>query len=117
MVDQEEYALKFMGFWKLHRKKVYLALSLILLGFIIKMYWEHESEQHHQAAFDHYVTFESSLKDDDKGSMTRTVKILKENDMLFVKNYKVDSFYVNKIFKDNQNIKFEKFYQIGKKQW
>ena len=36
-------------------------------------------------------------------------EILKSNDMLFVKNYKVDSFYINKILKDKIDIEFEKF--------
>ena len=42
-------------------------------------------------------------------------EILKSNDMLFVKNYKVDSFYINKILKDKIDIEFEKFSQLDKK--
>ncbi len=63
--------------------------------------------------FDEYKILSMTIE----RSTPKINKILKENDMLFVKNYKVDSFYVNKILKENQNIKFEKFYQIGKKQW
>lgn len=44
-------------------------------------------------------------------------EILMRNDMLFVKNYKVDSFYINKILKDKINIKFERFFQLDKKKW
>ena len=44
-------------------------------------------------------------------------EILKSNDMLFVKNYKVDSFYINKILKDKIDIEFEKFSQLDKKKW
>ena len=42
-------------------------------------------------------------------------EILKSNERLFVKNYKVDSFYINKILKDKIDIEFEKFSQLDKK--
>ncbi|MDC1169954.1 FkbM family methyltransferase [Candidatus Pelagibacter sp.] len=41
-----------------------------------------------------------------------------KNGYIFVKNFKVDGFYIHKsMIKINNNIKFEKFYQIGKKEW
>jgi len=44
-------------------------------------------------------------------------KILFKNGYVFVKNYKVDSFYVHKTIKKLSKIKKEKFSQVGKKQW
>ncbi len=44
-------------------------------------------------------------------------KILFKNGYVFVKNYKVDGFYVHESLKKKLNIKFEKFYQIGEKKW
>ena len=43
--------------------------------------------------------------------------LLFKNGYKFVKNYKVDSFYIHKSFKNYENMKFEKFFQIGKKKW
>ena len=44
-------------------------------------------------------------------------KLLFKNGYRFVKNYKVDGFYIHNSLKKIDNIKFEKFYQIGKKKW
>lgn len=44
-------------------------------------------------------------------------KILFKNGYIFVKNYKVDTFYIHKSLKKSVNIKYEKFHQIGKKKW
>ena len=44
-------------------------------------------------------------------------KILFENNYIFVKNYKVDGFYIHESLKNKINIKFEKFFQINKKSW
>ena len=44
-------------------------------------------------------------------------EILFKNDYLFVKNYKVDSFYIHESLKDKISIEFENFSQVGKKQW
>ena len=43
--------------------------------------------------------------------------LLFKNGYKFVKNYKVDGFYIHKSFKNYENMKFEKFFQIGKKKW
>ena len=40
-----------------------------------------------------------------------------KNGDIFVKNFKVDGFYIHKSMMKFNNIKFEKFYQIGKKEW
>ena len=40
-----------------------------------------------------------------------------KNDYTFVKNYKVDTFYIHKSLKDEISINYEEFFQIGKKQW
>ena len=44
-------------------------------------------------------------------------KILFKNDYIFVKNFKVDSFYIHKSLKKKIDIKYEKFSQIGEKKW
>ena len=44
-------------------------------------------------------------------------KILFQNNYIFVKNYKVDGFYIHESLKNKINIKFEKFFQINKKSW
>jgi hypothetical protein len=44
-------------------------------------------------------------------------KILFKNDYIFVKNFKVDSFYIHKDIQNKINIKLEKFSQIEKKKW
>jgi len=44
-------------------------------------------------------------------------KILFENDYIFIKNYKVDSFYVHKSIKNIQMIKKDKFSQLPPKSW
>jgi hypothetical protein len=43
--------------------------------------------------------------------------LLFKNGYLFVKNYKVDGFYIHKSLENKAKIKFEKFYQIEKKKW
>ena len=40
-----------------------------------------------------------------------------KNDYTFVKNYKVDTFYIHKSLEDEISINYEEFFQIGKKQW
>mgnify|MGYP001200650951 FL=1 len=44
-------------------------------------------------------------------------KILFDNDYIFVKNFKVDSFYVHKSIKNLDTIKKEKFIQLPPKSW
>ncbi len=44
-------------------------------------------------------------------------RLLFNNGYKFVKNFKVDGFYIHKSMMKFNNIKFEKFYQIGKKKW
>tara|TARA_E500000331_G_C17145432_1_gene664707 strand:+ start:269 stop:1042 length:774 start_codon:yes stop_codon:yes gene_type:complete len=44
-------------------------------------------------------------------------KILFKNDYIFVKNYKVDSFYVHKSIKNIEMIKKDKFSQLPPKSW
>ena len=44
-------------------------------------------------------------------------KILFKNDYIFIKNYKVDSFYVHKSIKNIQMIKKDKFSQLPPKSW
>lgn len=43
--------------------------------------------------------------------------ILFKNDYIFVKNYKVDSFYIHKSLPNKSSLKFEKFSQIEPKKW
>ena len=43
--------------------------------------------------------------------------LLFNNGYIFVKNYKVDGFYIHKSLNNRKEIKFEKFFQIGKKKW
>ena len=40
-----------------------------------------------------------------------------DNNYIFVKNYKVDGFYIHESLKSKVNINYENFSQIGKKQW
>lgn len=44
-------------------------------------------------------------------------KILFDNDYIFVKNFKVDSFYVHKSIKNLEHINKEKFFQLPAKSW
>ena len=44
-------------------------------------------------------------------------KILFSNSYLFVRNNKVDGFYIHTSLKDKINIRYEKFIQINKKSW
>ena len=44
-------------------------------------------------------------------------QILFDNNYIFVKNYKVDGFYIHESLKNKINIKYEKFFQINKKSW
>ena len=44
-------------------------------------------------------------------------KLLFKNKYLFVKNYKVDTFYIHKSLQKKIDIKLNKFEQIGKKKW
>jgi len=44
-------------------------------------------------------------------------KLLFKNDYLFVKNHKVDTFYIHKILQKKLKIRLNKFEQIGKKKW
>tara|TARA_A100001015_G_scaffold201492_1_gene224915 strand:- start:488 stop:1273 length:786 start_codon:yes stop_codon:yes gene_type:complete len=44
-------------------------------------------------------------------------QLLKKNNYTFVKNFKVDGFYIHESIKNKVNLKFEKFYQIEKKSW
>ena len=44
-------------------------------------------------------------------------RLLFNNNYVFVKNYKVDSFYIHKSIKDKINSKIENFEQLGKKNW
>jgi FkbM family methyltransferase len=44
-------------------------------------------------------------------------KLLFKNDYIFVKNHKVDTFYIHKTLQKKIKIKVDKFEQIGKKQW
>ena len=44
-------------------------------------------------------------------------KLLFKNGYLFVKNHKVDTFYIHKILQKKLKIRFNKFEQIGKKKW
>ena len=43
--------------------------------------------------------------------------LLFKNGYLFVKNHKVVGFYIHKSLKNQERIKFEKFFQIGEKKW
>ena len=43
--------------------------------------------------------------------------LLFSNDYVFVKNFKVDSFYVHKSLKNVDNIKKENFFQLPPKSW
>ena len=44
-------------------------------------------------------------------------EMLFKNGYIFVKNYKVDSFYIHSKLKKKLNLNFEKFEQLGKKKW
>ena len=44
-------------------------------------------------------------------------KILFKNDYLFVKNHKVDTFYIHKTLQKKLKTKLNKFEQVSKKQW
>ena len=44
-------------------------------------------------------------------------KLLFKNGYKFVKNFKVDGFYIHKSLQNVENINFERFFQIGKKKW
>ena len=44
-------------------------------------------------------------------------EILFNNQYIFVKNYKVDTFYLHESMKNKVNLTFEPFEQVGKKQW
>ena len=43
--------------------------------------------------------------------------ILYQNKYIFVKNFKVDSFYVHETLLKKLNIKLDKFYQLPQKKW
>ena len=43
--------------------------------------------------------------------------LLFRNDYVFIKNFKVDSFYIHKSFKNIDNINKEKFFQLPPKSW
>ena len=43
--------------------------------------------------------------------------LLFNNGYIFVKNYKVDGFYIHKSLKNKEKIRSEKFFQIDKKKW
>ena len=44
-------------------------------------------------------------------------EVLFKNNYVFVKNYKVDSFYVHESIKNLENIRKEKFFQLPPKSW
>ena len=79
LADEQYYAQRIIDFWSAHRSKFYLILLLSFIGVGASTYWDYEVKQRKQAAFDHYMTFVTSLEDDDKASVGRTAKILKEH--------------------------------------
>lgn len=77
--DDYSIAQKFFDFWNAYRKIIYFIIFIALAALLLFKYIDHEKTQKRRAAFDHYQTFVVSLEKEDKASMMRASKILKES--------------------------------------